>query len=113
MSQPSPQDIDKELAAALAELAGMPGFPRSLFPDGTPSSGGEPEAESERGVVVTAVGRVAGDEEIESAPHQRVLLVDDDDDYREMLRSLLVGRGYEVSLAADGTSGMAAALEVR
>lgn len=37
----------------------------------------------------------------------RVLVVDDDDDVRELLRQMLERAGYEVSAAADGRQGIA------
>ena len=37
----------------------------------------------------------------------RVLVVDDDEDVREMLRQMLERQGYEVTTAADGKEGIA------
>ena len=37
----------------------------------------------------------------------RVLVVDDDDEVREMLRQMLERQGYEVTTAADGQRGIA------
>jgi len=37
----------------------------------------------------------------------RVLVVDDDEDVREMLRQMLERQGYEVTTAADGKQGLA------
>lgn len=37
----------------------------------------------------------------------RVLVVDDDDEVREMLRQMLERKGYEVTTAADGKQGIA------
>lgn len=43
----------------------------------------------------------------------RILIVDDDEDYRASTRALLEGEGYEVVEAASGTEGLAAAREQR
>jgi len=40
-----------------------------------------------------------------------ILIIDDQDDEREIQRALLTHRGYHVLDAADGASGLAAALE--
>lgn len=39
----------------------------------------------------------------------RILIIDDDDDYRASTRALLEGEGYEVIDAASGRTGLAAA----
>lgn len=39
----------------------------------------------------------------------RILIIDDDDDYRASTRALLEGEGYEVIEAASGPEGLAAA----
>ena len=36
----------------------------------------------------------------------RILVVDDDDDVREMVRQMLLRAGYEVSVAANGKEGI-------
>jgi CheY-like chemotaxis protein len=43
----------------------------------------------------------------------RILIIDDDDDYRASTRALLEGEGYEVLEAATGTDGLAAARDHR
>jgi CheY-like chemotaxis protein len=43
----------------------------------------------------------------------KVLIVDDDDDYRASTRALLEGEGYEVVEARSGQEGLAAAREHR
>lgn len=40
---------------------------------------------------------------------KRVLVVDDDRDIRETLRAMLDGRGYQTSLACDGSEGLVCA----
>jgi DNA-binding response OmpR family regulator len=44
-------------------------------------------------------------------PRPRILVVEDHEDSREMLRQLLLFEGYEVEVAADGRLGLDAALE--
>jgi len=44
---------------------------------------------------------------------RRVLLIDDSDDVRDMLRELLESLGHEVSIAEDGLTGVARAKELR
>ena len=51
--------------------------------------------------------------EMEPVSLKRILIVDDNDDYRETLRSVLVGRGYEVYTAEDGGGGLELAVYVR
>ena len=41
-------------------------------------------------------------------PLARVLVIDDNSDIREMIRTVLVHAGYEVTLAADGGKGLEA-----
>ena len=41
-----------------------------------------------------------------AGPRQRVLIVEDDDDLRDALVELLVGRGFEVRSACDGVQGL-------
>ena len=43
-----------------------------------------------------------------SQTSSKILVVEDDDDLREELRELLVGRGFEVILAENGEAGLAA-----
>lgn len=45
-----------------------------------------------------------------SGPRARILIVEDHDDSREMLRQLLVLEGYDVDVAEDGQRGVDAAL---
>lgn len=42
------------------------------------------------------------------APRARVLVIDDNSDIREMIRTVLVHAGYEVTLAVDGGKGLEA-----
>jgi two-component system CheB/CheR fusion protein len=44
-------------------------------------------------------------------PRARILVVEDHEDSREMLRQFLQFEGYDVEVAADGRAGVAAALE--
>jgi signal transduction histidine kinase/CheY-like chemotaxis protein len=44
--------------------------------------------------------------------HRRVLIIEDNEDSREMLQCLLEKRGHQVSTAADGPTGVALALEL-
>jgi two-component system CheB/CheR fusion protein len=44
-------------------------------------------------------------------PRPRILVVEDHEDSREMLRQLLLFEGYDVEVAADGRLGLDAALE--
>jgi two-component system CheB/CheR fusion protein len=44
-------------------------------------------------------------------PRARILVVEDHDDSREMLRQFLLFEGYDVEVAADGRVGIEAALE--
>ncbi len=46
------------------------------------------------------------------AIHRRVLIIEDNEDSREMLQCLLEKRGHQVSTAADGPTGVALALEL-
>jgi CheY-like chemotaxis protein/anti-sigma regulatory factor (Ser/Thr protein kinase) len=87
--------------------------------------GGTVEASSEgvgRGAVFTVrlpriaapPAQAAGDPAPAPPPAaQRVLLVEDDPDSREMLRIMLELQGYEVHEAADGPSGAECALRLR
>jgi DNA-binding response OmpR family regulator len=43
----------------------------------------------------------------------KILVVDDEEDYRIIARDVLQGEGYEVSLATDGEAGLAAVRESR
>ena len=43
----------------------------------------------------------------------RILIIDDDDDYRASTRALLEGEGYDVAEADSGRDGLAAAREHR
>lgn len=43
----------------------------------------------------------------------KVLVVDDEEDYRIIARDVLQAEGYEVALAADGEAGLAAVRESR
>jgi signal transduction histidine kinase/ActR/RegA family two-component response regulator len=56
---------------------------------------------------------VAGDASAAAAPRRRVLVVEDNDDAREMLATLLRMQGHEVFEAADGEAGLEAALGLR
>ena len=47
------------------------------------------------------------------SPPRRVLIIEDNDDTRQMLRTALAMNGHEVDEAADGTSGLAAAASLR
>ncbi len=47
----------------------------------------------------SAPGRAAG-------PKMRVLIIDDEDDFRGMLRMMLAGEGYEVLDAPNGAEGL-------
>jgi CheY-like chemotaxis protein len=38
--------------------------------------------------------------------HKKILIVEDDDDSREMLAFLLAGRGYHISCAEDGQTAL-------
>jgi DNA-binding response OmpR family regulator len=42
-----------------------------------------------------------------------ILVIDDNDDHRELVRRTLTARGYQVFLAADGESGLQLAIEQR
>ena len=42
----------------------------------------------------------------------RILIIDDDDDYRASTRALLEGEGYEIAEANSGSAGLAAAREL-
>jgi DNA-binding response OmpR family regulator len=44
-------------------------------------------------------------------PRARILVVEDHEDSREMLRQFLLYEGYDVEVAADGRAGIEAALE--
>jgi signal transduction histidine kinase len=55
---------------------------------------------------------VAGDAEPPARP-RRVLVIEDNDDARQMLRATLALAGHEVREAPNGASGIAAALETR
>ncbi len=46
------------------------------------------------------------------APRTRILLVEDSDDNREMMRILLEGAGHEIHEAGDGVSGVELAVEL-
>lgn len=43
----------------------------------------------------------------------RILAVDDEEDYRIIIKDVLEGAGYEVRLAPDGEAGLAAAKDFR
>ena len=47
------------------------------------------------------------------SPPRRVLIIEDNDDTRQMLRTALAMNGHEVDEAADGASGLAAAASLR
>ena len=58
------------------------------------------------------------DAEREPAPagparRRRIVVIEDNDDIRETLRSILTGWGHEVSVEADGRAGLARVLETR
>jgi PAS domain S-box-containing protein len=55
----------------------------------------------------------AGTRSLALGPARRVLLVEDNDDAREMLRNLLVLLGHEVHEARDGVAGVAEARRLR
>ena len=50
---------------------------------------------------------------VRTPSRKRLLIVEDNDDAREMLSILLVQEGHEVHLAHDGPSGLEAALTLR
>ncbi len=45
---------------------------------------------------------------VTTTPRARVLVIDDNSDIREMIRTVLVHAGYEVTLAVDGGKGLEA-----
>ncbi len=45
---------------------------------------------------------------VTQSPRARVLVIDDNSDIREMIRTVLVHAGYEVTLAVDGGKGLEA-----
>jgi type IV pilus assembly protein PilB len=114
-----PHGLDEHLRALLDELAALPGFeneaavrpapPRAAGPGRTPA----PARYGEGPVVVPVPRSFKPDEEIAFLPHKRILVVDDNDEFRETLRSVLAGRGYEAHAARDGAGGMELALQVR
>jgi CheY-like chemotaxis protein len=53
--------------------------------------------------------RPAADPAVSRRPRPRVLVVEDHDETREVVAMLLKTEGYEVTLAADGDAGVAAA----
>ena len=52
-------------------------------------------------------GRLAGHDDDAARRHRRVLVVDDSISVRELVRQLLVARGYEVDVAVDGMDAWA------
>lgn len=46
-------------------------------------------------------------------PHMKILVIDDEEDYRVVLRDYLSSAGYEVRESSDGREGLARALESR
>jgi len=88
----------------VADLAAL-----ALMPDGAPVVLLDTE-DLMRGALELArrISRLAGRDDAESArPHRRVLVVDDSISVRELVRQLLVARGYEVEVAVDGMDAWA------
>jgi type IV pilus assembly protein PilB len=110
MSEPSDdplaaQDLDAAYRGLLEDLTKMPGFRLE--------AAAESPAPEESACFVAVAPDYMPQAEIEPASLKRILIVDDDDDYRETLRAVLVGRGYEVYTAQDGANGLELAVYAR
>ena len=63
--------------------------------------------------IAPPAGAAAADTAMVRGPSRRILIVEDNDDAREMLRALLEHAGHRVSARADGPSGLEAALALQ
>jgi two-component system, sensor histidine kinase len=98
--------IGLSLVKRLVELHGGTITARS---DG-PGTGSEFEV---RLPAIAAVQPVANAPEVERSPGRDVLIVEDNDDAREMLKIMLELGGHKVQTARDGKAGVEAALQTR